>query len=325
MAACSNGKASLALRVYRSPQSCAPVATFSNSVSTSSSLPCCTIAPRQHGIDMQIVPDILRIVLPRFVVRHGASSHHLEIRKPGKRVGDLLGDTFPEVIHFGVFARIRKGQYSDYRIDRCRIESAEVQGTPRQKRCTDRIDAAATATTSHSLRRECACVPAPVSCRGLGALRVPPLQPLQISAVNLSEAAGALVAQIPVFLQALIGDLFELRGTSGFSRTAGVGVPSRMVLKMTPVFSPWKASSLSPSRREQHQMGIGLCANPVLSARTCSGDMYATVPSALPGPVRYSSDSTVAALRAALSALSITFANPKSRTSACPRLVTKRC
>jgi hypothetical protein len=47
--------------------------------------------------------------------------------------------------------------------------------------------------------------------------------------------------------------------------------------------------------------------------RTCSGDMYATVPSALPGLVRCSSDSMVAALMAALSGLRVTFASPKSR------------
>ena len=52
-------------------------------------------APRQRCIDMQIVPDPLRIILPRFVVRHSAVGHHLEIREPGKRVGDLLGDASP--------------------------------------------------------------------------------------------------------------------------------------------------------------------------------------------------------------------------------------
>ena len=73
--------------------------------------------PGQHGIDMQIVPDPLRIVLPRLVVRHGAPCHHLKVRKPGKRIGNLLGHAFSEVIHFRVFARIRKRQYG-YRMDR---------------------------------------------------------------------------------------------------------------------------------------------------------------------------------------------------------------
>ena len=70
-------------------------------------------APSQHCIDTQVVPDPLRIVLPRFVVGDRAASHNLEIRKPGKRIGDLLGDAFTEVVHFGVFARIRKRQYFD--------------------------------------------------------------------------------------------------------------------------------------------------------------------------------------------------------------------
>jgi hypothetical protein len=47
------------------------------------------------------------------------------------------------------------------------------------------------------------------------------------------------------------------------------------------------------------------------------------VPSALPGLVRCSSDSMVAALIAMLSGLSVTFASPKSRIFACPRFVTK--
>src|ERR1019366_4597795 len=96
-------------------------------------------APGQHCIDMQIVPDPLRIVQPRFVMRHSASSHHVEIWKPGKRIGDLLGDTFTEVIHFGVFARIRKRQYG-YRMDRYRIGSAGVKGAPNWKSSADKQD-----------------------------------------------------------------------------------------------------------------------------------------------------------------------------------------
>jgi hypothetical protein len=47
--------------------------------------------------------------------------------------------------------------------------------------------------------------------------------------------------------------------------------------------------------------------------RTCSGDMEAMVPNALPGLVRCSSDSMVGALIPRLSGLSVTFASPKSR------------
>ena len=51
-------------------------------------------------------------------------------------------------------------------------------------------------------------------------------------------------------------------------------------------------------------------------ARTCSGDMYATVPSIMPGLVRCLSDSSWPA-----ATLAVTFARPKSRIFACPRRV----
>ena len=65
--------------------------------------------------------------------------------------------------------------------------------------------------------------------------------------------------------------------------------------------------------------------------RACSGDMYATVPTAVPGLVRCSSGTSVVSVEAAELDPGVTdfggaasFAKPKSRFFPCPRLVTNR-
>src|SRR5712692_7777916 len=59
--------------------------------------------------------------------------------------------------------------------------------------------------------------------------------------------------------------------------------------------------------------------------RTCSGDIYATVPSAVPGLVRLNAAASARVWESALTDLSpaAILANPKSRIFACPRLETK--
>ena len=56
---------------------------------------------------------------------------------------------------------------------------------------------------------------------------------------------------------------------------------------------------------------------------TCSGDIYATVPTALPGLVRCAWESIVGAPKASLAVCGLIFASPKSRIFACPRSFTK--
>ena len=59
-------------------------------------------------------------------------------------------------------------------------------------------------------------------------------------------------------------------------------------------------------------------------ARTCSGDMYAIVPNAVPGVVRFSTpDSIVGIDIPAVSITRVTFASPKSRIVAGFLFVTK--
>ena len=113
-------------------------------------------------------------------------------------------------------------------------------------------------------------------------------------------------------------------GRSGFSLTAGVGVPSKMALKITPELSPRNGNApvaISYSTAPKENKSVRASS---FLARTCSGDMYATVPSAKPGLVRWDSTSMVVAFASALApCFTESLANPKSRIFACPRLVMK--
>jgi len=74
-------------------------------------------------------------------------------------------------------------------------------------------------------------------------------QTLQIRA-NLS---GALIAQPPSFSSALIDHLFDLRRTSGFSRTGATGARFKIASETMPIVSPGTAAFPSPSRTAQLQ------------------------------------------------------------------------
>ena len=65
------------------------------------------------------------------------------------------------------------------------------------------------------------------------ALRVP-LQPLQVG----SHVGGVLIAQIAVFLQRLVDDVFQLRRQVGIQPNRGSGARFMMASKITPELSP---------------------------------------------------------------------------------------
>ena len=105
-------------------------------------------------------------------------------------------------------------------------------------------------------------------------------------------------------------------GTPGFSRTTGTGVWFRIASDTTPVVSPRKGSlpvaisyKTTPNENKSVRASSGF-------PRTCSGDMYATVPTVAPGLVRSSSGAAVAIEEMLLGVPSderSSFANPKSR------------
>jgi hypothetical protein len=115
-------------------------------------------------------------------------------------------------------------------------------------------------------------------------------------------------------------------GRSGFNRIGEIG--SRFIIdsKITPEVSPRNGKvPVAISYRTEPNENRSVRASNSLP-RTCSGDMYATVPSAVPGLVRCcSSMSTASGVPSILLqelAVGMTFANPKSRIFAWPRFVT---
>jgi hypothetical protein len=95
--------------------------------------------------------------------------------------------------------------------------------------------------------------------------------------------------------------------------------------KITPVLSPleWQHPRRHLVEHHSEREQVGSASSSL--ARTCSGDMYAIVPTATPALVRDSSKVEAFAyrVRVGFGLDRKTLASPKSRTFACPRLVTK--
>ena len=74
------------------------------------------------------------------------------------------------------------------------------------------------------------------------------------------------------------------RGLPGFSRTGDTGADAESHPR-SPRCRPVRRTRPSPSRRAPRRTRTNRCARPGLRRAACSGDMYATVPRALPGCV----------------------------------------
>ena len=115
-------------------------------------------------------------------------------------------------------------------------------------------------------------------------------------------------------------------GSCGFRRTGDTGSRFRMASKIIAEVSPWNGTlpvAISYKTAPNENRSVRRSSSFPFA---CSGDMYATVPTAVPGLVRNCrSGPAVAAVipSAAVSGEAFTLASPKSRTLACPRLVTK--
>jgi hypothetical protein len=76
---------------------------------------------------------------------------------------------------------------------------------------------------------------------------------------------------------------------SGFKRTAGAGGFSKIALKMTAVVPPRNGTApVAISYSTDPKLKRSLRTSSI-SPRACSGDIYATVPTAIPGLVRSAS------------------------------------
>ena len=121
----------------------------------------------------------------------------------------------------------------------------------------------------------------------------------------------------------------NLGGNSGLSRNGRKGGRLRIASKIIAEVSPRNgiapvAISYNTAPNEKRSVRTSSCF-----PLACSGDMYATVPSAAPGPVSCSPlDPAVASNRtpaacATLLLIGVSLASPKSNILACPLLVTK--
>ena len=147
-------------------------------------------------------------------------------------------------------------------------------------------------------------------------------QPLQVR----SKLSSRLVTQRPVLFEGLVQDDFESgRQTRVQARgRSGSLVQDRIEDHSWPSV-PETAAARWPSRTARRRRKTDRSCASNVSPRTCSGDMYATVPSALPGLVRCGSSCVGPSHRAHRTRgfQADCFASPKSNTLAWPRSVTK--
>ena len=158
-----------------------------------------------------------------------------------------------------------------------------------------------------------------------GSIRVP-LQPLQVG----SHVRGVLVAQFAVFLQRLVDDVVPVRPARRDSAArAAVGARFRMASKMSAEVSPRNGSvpgrHLVQHRAEGKQIGariqflaLGLLRRHVghrAQRRPGTGQVLLARSCRLRVRCRNAGSTNCCS--------GVTFASPKSRILACPRLVTK--
>ena len=120
------------------------------------------------------------------------------------------------------------------------------------------------------------------------------LQALQIRA----QFGRRLAAQVAVLLERLRHDLFEPRRQRGMTRGERLGI-------LVEDFLEDDRGRLSGERRTVRASRS--------SPRACSGDMYATVPSVVPGLVSTSARPSASAVSVIPTLADAAFARPKSR------------
>ena len=116
-------------------------------------------------------------------------------------------------------------------------------------------------------------------------------------------------------------------GISGFRRTAGTGARCRISLNAAAEVAPRNGNfpvAISYNTVPNENRSVRASSS---FPNACSGDIYATVPRAEPGLVICSLESSNVASSDAVSPVAptplATFASPKSKIFACPRVVTK--
>ncbi len=112
------------------------------------------------------------------------------------------------------------------------------------------------------------------------------LQPLQFGA----HLRRMLIPQIAIFLQRSVDNSFQFRRHVGIQPRSRCRRAIQHRVKDDPrSISPERQDPRRPSRRAPRQTRTDRFAHPDLCPATCSGDIYATVPSAVPGLVKWGS------------------------------------
>src|SRR5437868_5830554 len=112
----------------------------------------------------------------------------------------------------------------------------------------------------------------------------------------------------------------SLCGTSGLIRTGGTGGRSRMALKISAEVSPRNGRDpvhISYNTAPNENRSVRASSS---FPRTCSGDIYATVPIVEPGLVRCSSESMVGALMPMFPVFRVYFRQPEVQNLCVPTL-----
>ena len=124
-------------------------------------------------------------------------------------------------------------------------------------------------------------------------------------------------------------DLLMMRssscGTSGLMRTGATGARFRMASNTAAEVEPekaWRPVAISYSTTPSEKISVRESRS---LPRVCSGDMYATVPTAMPGLVRLAPSKVTPpdSVRPSLPGTAMIFARPKSRIFVWPRSVRK--
>ena len=100
-----------------------------------------------------------------------------------------------------------------------------------------------------------------------------------------AQFGGGLVAQLAIFLERAVDDALELRRHPELSRTGAAGASCRTASSVATDEGRRNGGcpvTISYSTTPSEKMSVRASSG---SPRTCSGDMYATVPMTIPGCV----------------------------------------
>src|SRR5262249_27320824 len=206
---------------------------------------------------------------------------HFQIWQTRQPVDDALRDSVAQVFRVWITTGIRKRQYHD-RIDAGVGTASQIQDCCR-KDCNHERESYPINLGRRDQREDASGIVAAVRDSVSRFIR---LRSAQSSAACWQRTSRS-------FSSALLMTSSTLGGRSGFNLVAGAGARLRIDSKITPEVAPRNGGmpgAISYKTTPKENRSVRASSSFPL---TCSGDMYATVPSTLPGLVICSSTSIV--------------------------------